>query len=53
MGVFEPDVAAVNCRDTTDLSLLLTERIAPLQGINSMETAPIIRTIKRAGALLV
>ncbi|MFD6160411.1 Lrp/AsnC family transcriptional regulator [Nocardia sp. NPDC060256] len=45
-------LAAVNCRDTTDLSLFLTERIAPLQGINSMETAPIIRTIKRAGALL-
>ncbi|MFI7001892.1 Lrp/AsnC family transcriptional regulator [Nocardia sp. NPDC050175] len=45
-------LVAVNCRDTTDLSLFLTERIAPLQGINSMETAPIIRTIKRAGALL-
>ncbi|WP_433663404.1 Lrp/AsnC family transcriptional regulator [Nocardia sp. CA-128927] len=45
-------LVAVNCRDTTDLSLFLTERIAPLQGINSMETAPIIKTVKRAGALL-
>ncbi|MFI6165719.1 Lrp/AsnC family transcriptional regulator [Nocardia sp. NPDC051052] len=45
-------LVAVNCRDTTDLSLFLTERIAPLRGVNSMETAPIIRTIKRAGALL-
>ncbi|MEU7140706.1 Lrp/AsnC family transcriptional regulator [Nocardia sp. NPDC046473] len=45
-------LVAVNCRDTTDLSLFLTERIAPLHGVNSMETAPIIRTIKRAGALL-
>ncbi|WP_405162232.1 Lrp/AsnC family transcriptional regulator [Nocardia sp. NBC_01499] len=45
-------LVAVNCRDATDLSLFLTERIAPLQGINSMETAPIVRTIKRAGSLL-
>ncbi|MFI6044349.1 Lrp/AsnC family transcriptional regulator [Nocardia sp. NPDC051321] len=45
-------LVAVNCRDSTDLSLFLTERIAALQGVNSMETAPIIRTIKRAGALL-
>lgn len=45
-------LAAINCRDTTDLSTYLTDRIAPLQGINSIETAPIIKTIKRAGALV-
>ncbi|WP_214412111.1 Lrp/AsnC family transcriptional regulator [Sphaerisporangium fuscum] len=45
-------VAAVNCRDTGDLGHFLTERIAALEGITSMETAPIIRTVKRAGALL-
>ncbi|MEV4096003.1 hypothetical protein [Streptosporangium saharense] len=35
-----------------NLGLLLTERITSLEGINAMETAPIIRTVKRAGALL-
>ncbi|GAA4628716.1 Lrp/AsnC family transcriptional regulator [Actinoallomurus vinaceus] len=45
-------LAAVNCRDSGDLARYLTERIAALDEIRSMETAPIIRTVKRAGALL-
>lgn len=45
-------VAAVNCRDPQDLGRYLTERIAEIPGITTLETAPVIRTIKRAGALL-
>lgn len=45
-------LVAVNCRDTADLGRFLTERIAALDGINSVETAPVIRTIKRAGSLM-
>lgn len=45
-------VAAVNCRDTLDLYRFLTERVAVLDAVRSMETAPVIRTVKRAGALL-
>ncbi|MDL4776734.1 Lrp/AsnC family transcriptional regulator [Actinomadura xylanilytica] len=45
-------LAAVNCRDPLDLSRYLTERIASLDAIRSIETAPVIRTVKRAGALL-
>ncbi|GAA4615845.1 Lrp/AsnC family transcriptional regulator [Actinoallomurus liliacearum] len=44
-------LAAVNCRDAGDLARYLTERVAALGGIRSMETAPIIRTVKRAGSL--
>ncbi|WP_028921400.1 Lrp/AsnC family transcriptional regulator [Pseudonocardia acaciae] len=44
--------ATVNCRDTTDLYRYLTERVAPLEAIRDLETAPIIRTVKRAGTLL-
>ncbi|GAB3967097.1 Lrp/AsnC family transcriptional regulator [Actinoallomurus acanthiterrae] len=42
-------LAAVSCRDTQDLARYLTERVAALDEIRSMETAPIIRTVKRAG----
>ncbi|MER6945903.1 Lrp/AsnC family transcriptional regulator [Nonomuraea sp. NPDC000554] len=45
-------LVALACRDTAELGRFLTERIASLEGINEMETAPIIRTVKRAGALL-
>ncbi|MEJ3651542.1 AsnC family transcriptional regulator [Actinomycetes bacterium KLBMP 9759] len=45
-------VAAVVCRDHPALLRYLTERISPLPGITSVETAPVIRTVKRAGALL-
>ncbi len=45
-------LAAVNCRDAQDLSRYLTERIASLDAIRTLETAPVIRTLKRAGTLL-
>ncbi|WP_232665304.1 AsnC family transcriptional regulator [Pseudonocardia sp. TRM90224] len=45
-------VAAVVCRDNADLLRYLTERVSPLPGIHSVETAPVIRTVKRAGAPL-
>ncbi|MGG2465026.1 Lrp/AsnC family transcriptional regulator [Streptomyces sp. RGM 3693] len=45
-------LAAVTCRDPLDLARYLTERIASLDAIRTMETAPVIRTVKRAGALL-
>lgn len=45
-------LAAVNCTDSLDLARYLTERIASLDAIHTIETAPVIRTVKRAGALL-
>ncbi|NUR83632.1 MAG: Lrp/AsnC ligand binding domain-containing protein [Nonomuraea sp.] len=45
-------LVALACRGVGDLGRFLTERIAALDGIHTMETAPIIRTVKRAGALL-
>ncbi|MFI9050702.1 Lrp/AsnC family transcriptional regulator [Streptomyces sp. NPDC053427] len=45
-------LAAVNCRDSLDLSRYLTERIGSLDAVRALETAPVIRTVKRAGALL-
>ncbi|WP_432926801.1 Lrp/AsnC family transcriptional regulator [Microbispora sp. CA-135349] len=45
-------MAAVTCRDTRALYRYLTERVATLDGVREVETAPVIRTLKRAGALL-
>jgi DNA-binding Lrp family transcriptional regulator len=45
-------VAAVNCRDSLHLAQYLTEKVALLDAIHTIETAPVIRTVKRAGALL-
>ncbi|WP_405412983.1 Lrp/AsnC family transcriptional regulator [Streptomyces decoyicus] len=45
-------VAAVNCRNADDLCRYLTERVAALDAIRSIETAPVIRTLKRAGAYI-
>ncbi|EME97488.1 AsnC family transcriptional regulator [Streptomyces mobaraensis NBRC 13819 = DSM 40847] len=45
-------LAVVNCRDSLDLARYLSERIGSLDAIRAMETAPVIRTVKRAGALL-
>jgi len=44
--------ASVVCRDSTALYRYLTERIGRLNAISRMETAPIIRTVKQAGAIL-
>ncbi|MGK5550864.1 Lrp/AsnC family transcriptional regulator [Actinomadura kijaniata] len=45
-------MAGITCRDTRDLYRYLTERVAPLDGVRELETAPVIRTVKRVGALL-
>ncbi len=45
-------LAAVNCRSSLDLARYLTERIASLDAIHTLETAPVLRTVKRAGSLL-
>ncbi|MEU9124890.1 AsnC family transcriptional regulator [Streptomyces sp. NPDC048506] len=45
-------VAAVNCRDADDLCRYLTERVAALDAVRSVETAPVIRTLKRAAGHL-
>ncbi|MEU6040596.1 AsnC family transcriptional regulator [Actinomadura sp. NPDC047616] len=45
-------MAGVTCRDTQDLYRYLTERVAPLDGVRELETAPVIRTVKRVGTVL-
>ncbi|GAA3180993.1 Lrp/AsnC family transcriptional regulator [Nonomuraea roseoviolacea] len=45
-------MAGVTCRDTQDLYRYLTERVAPLEGVRELETSPVIRTVKRMGAVL-
>ncbi|MBB5868213.1 DNA-binding Lrp family transcriptional regulator [Allocatelliglobosispora scoriae] len=45
-------VAVVVCRDTAALYDFLAHRIGSIEGIRRMETAPLIRRVKRAGALL-
>jgi DNA-binding Lrp family transcriptional regulator len=45
-------IATVLCRDDYDLYRYLTERIAGLDGVTAVETALIIRTAKRAAAVL-
>ncbi|MBT2225429.1 Lrp/AsnC family transcriptional regulator [Nonomuraea sp. NEAU-A123] len=44
--------AGVTCRDSHDLYRYLTERIGSLKAVRHVETAPLIRTVKRAGAIL-
>lgn len=42
-------LAKVVCRDIDALYAYLTERVATIDGIERMETAPVIHTVKRAG----
>jgi DNA-binding Lrp family transcriptional regulator len=42
-------VATVICRDQADLYRYLTERIGALDDVHTIETAPLMRTVKRAG----
>jgi DNA-binding Lrp family transcriptional regulator len=44
--------AGVTCRNSRDLYRYLTERIGSLKAVRHVETAPLIRTVKRAGAIL-
>lgn len=43
---------SVLCRDDYDLYRYITERIASLEGVNSVEAALIIRTVKRAATIV-
>ncbi|MEU5576756.1 AsnC family transcriptional regulator [Streptomyces huasconensis] len=45
-------MAAVICRDHSDLYRYLTERVASLEGVHNVETATVDRTVKRAGSAL-
>ncbi|MFB9924948.1 Lrp/AsnC family transcriptional regulator [Amycolatopsis halotolerans] len=45
-------VAAIACRNAAHLYEYLTERVGSLDGIRQMETAPVVRTVKRSGSLL-
>ncbi|MFC9626142.1 Lrp/AsnC ligand binding domain-containing protein [Streptomyces sp. NPDC056930] len=44
-------LASVLCADVYGLYDYLAERAGMLPGIRTMETAPIIRTVKRVGAI--
>jgi DNA-binding Lrp family transcriptional regulator len=45
-------MAGVVCRDDQALYRYLTDRIGALEGVERLETAPVIRTVKRAGTVL-
>jgi len=45
-------LAEIVCRSSHELYRYLTERIATLEDIQGIETAPVVRTVKRAGAIL-
>ncbi|GLY71860.1 Lrp/AsnC family transcriptional regulator [Actinoallomurus iriomotensis] len=45
-------MAGVVCRDDQALYRYLTERIGALEGVERLETAPVIRTVKRGGPVL-
>ncbi|GAA0256122.1 Lrp/AsnC family transcriptional regulator [Cryptosporangium japonicum] len=45
-------VASVVCRDSAALYGYLTSKVAAIPAINHIETNPIVRTLKREGALL-
>ncbi|MFI9559671.1 Lrp/AsnC family transcriptional regulator [Nonomuraea endophytica] len=42
-------MAEVICRDNADLYRYLTERVSSLEAIQTMETGPVMRTLKRIG----
>jgi hypothetical protein len=41
-------VASVTCRSSGDLYRYLTERVGVLEGVGERESAPVLRTLKRA-----
>ncbi|MER6001332.1 Lrp/AsnC family transcriptional regulator [Nonomuraea angiospora] len=44
-------LATAICRDNADLYRYLTERVSALDAVQTLETAPVLRTVKRTGAL--
>jgi DNA-binding Lrp family transcriptional regulator len=45
-------VASVTCRSLSDLYRYVTERVGPLDGVQSFEVSPILRRLKQAGTLV-
>ncbi|HEY2242132.1 MAG TPA: Lrp/AsnC family transcriptional regulator [Streptosporangiaceae bacterium] len=43
---------AVGCRDQADLYDYVAHGLGPIEGVQAVQTAPIIRTVKRAGTLI-
>ena len=43
---------AVGCRDDADLYDYVAHRLGPIDGVQAVQIAPVIRTVKRAGSLL-
>src|SRR3954463_6476048 len=44
--------ASVTCRSLSDLYRYVTERVGPLDGVQSFEVSPILRRLKQAGTLV-
>jgi DNA-binding Lrp family transcriptional regulator len=42
----------VGCYDSADLYDYVAHRLGPIDGVQAVQTAPVIRTVKRAGTLL-
>lgn len=43
---------AVGCRDDADLYDYVAHRLGPIDGVQAVQIAPVIRTVKRAGSVL-
>jgi DNA-binding Lrp family transcriptional regulator len=43
---------AAGCRDNGDLYDYVAHHLGPIEGVQAVHTAPVIRTVKRAGSLL-
>jgi hypothetical protein len=43
---------AVGCHDAGDLYDYLAHHLGPIEGVQAVQTAPVIRTVKRAGSLI-
>jgi DNA-binding Lrp family transcriptional regulator len=43
---------AVGCHDDADLYDYIAHQLGPVDGVQAVQTAPVIRTVKRAGSLL-
>ncbi|MFF7452877.1 Lrp/AsnC family transcriptional regulator [Kitasatospora sp. NPDC008115] len=45
-------VAGLVCRDAEAFYTYLTERLGALEGVGTLETAPVVRSVKRAGMMI-
>jgi DNA-binding Lrp family transcriptional regulator len=43
---------AVGCHDAADLYDYVAHCLGPVQGVQAVQTAPVIRTVKRGGTLI-